>query len=67
MSEWISVRDRLPEKDEDILAYAPQQGIFSTQLTLSNNWICNCLCQDGSFLNHVTHWMPLPEPPREGK
>ena len=61
-SKWISVKDRLPESGKRCLVYATQ-GIerhisiasFGRQFHLSGRrayW-------------RVTHWMPLPEPPKE--
>ena len=61
---WISVKDRLPESGKRCLVYAAQ-GIerhisiasFGRHFHLSGRrayW-------------RVTHWMPLPEPPEEGK
>ncbi len=55
MSEWISVEDRLPDRDQKILCHEPLviNGLY--------DW-------DGaSLIDHgpdVTHWMPLPEPPK---
>lgn len=71
MSEWISVKDRLPisEVDDECLAgfvLAFSQGNSATpavvcfQLSESLKeieWI-----PDNSWFV-VTHWMPLPEPP----
>jgi hypothetical protein len=47
--EWISVEDRLPEEGEHIL------------VCYSDGWICD---QYTPFDDGVTHWMPLPEPPK---
>ena len=59
--EWISVRDRLPEDQVEVLV-----------ATRSKNGVRNI---DKGYLaiDHfihrghaeVTHWMPLPEPPKE--
>jgi hypothetical protein len=63
--QWISVKDRLPEKDQEVLMY---DGIFiltclfwksrklAFQWELSSGIICN-----------PTHWMPLPKPPEDSK
>jgi hypothetical protein len=48
VQEWISVKDRLPEKyGEHIL------------VCYSDGWICD---QYTPVDNGVTHWMPLPQP-----
>ena len=85
MSEWISVKDKLPEKpghylvltnvnywhggcmDKNPEFFGTTKGYEGTTMsvldcffdsTLSWNRVPNC---------HVTHWMPLPEPPKEEK
>ncbi len=68
--EWISVEDRLPKKTEDVLVVA--NDIVSQFQEVLNCCICpeyeNVMWE---FLNGedfpciVTHWMPLPEPPKE--
>lgn len=67
MAEWISVKDRLPEsKGQYIVAYHPCYW---------NNVQENTICVGmDSFMGktrwaknkfqRVTHWMPLPEPPK---
>jgi len=63
-SNWISVEDRLPEK------------VFRNYLVAyeCNTISCVRLIKDSSnephyfdTLGDVTHWMPLPEPPKENK
>ena len=62
--EWIKVTDRLPENDDDVLVCykTPDEGYIQTIA-----WPCKNL-QWISILGfniNPTHWMPLPEPPKE--
>lgn len=56
---WISVKDRLPEeKDGKVLAF--------THFGFS---ICHVRADgslSGMYADWITHWMPPPEPPKEG-
>lgn len=79
---WISVKDRLPEHGKQVLliAYAwSDTTIYLGRLehmSSETSWLTGftskesewCL-QGWSYLKEplVTHWMPLPEPPEEGK
>jgi hypothetical protein len=56
MSEWISVKDRMPDEDTWVLVYS-QQGSY---MNLKVDYI-----HGGKWFNSmlVTHWQPLPEPP----
>ena len=95
MSEWISVKDKLPEKHEcwhrynitvmrshyptssyDLCDEPYEEKIVTTAAYDSNQKIwhldwdeqLNALIDiDDAPLNgdFVTHWMPLPEPPKE--
>ena len=57
MSEWISVKDRLPEPWTEVLVWrGSEYPIVSSEVTSTGLW-CH-------FFN-ITHWMPLPEPPKE--
>lgn len=64
---WISVKDALPETTDHVLCCtvnkAGKQNIVRGYYDAECNggmWACG-------MNNNVTHWMPLPEPPREGK
>lgn len=58
--EWISVEDRLPEPGVDVLAAYRDRHI--NMGTAGDDWLEEDI-EDG----YITHWMPLPEPPREEK
>ncbi len=71
MSEWISIKDELPEFHEEILFYVDDQlavmkGAFYRN---SHKFKAYGKFTEASFYKgEVTHWMPLPKPPaKQGK
>lgn len=61
MSEWISVKDRLPNRKDKVLVF-DQYGNIDVSMF---GW--TSFDDFDSIETQVTHWMPLPEPPREIK
>ena len=67
VQEWISVKDRLPSDRGDVLVCAwwheKWQAMTGWYAITSDMW--HILTPDG-FLpwDYVTHWMPLPQPPK---
>lgn len=66
---WVSVKDKLPEVDKQVLAYGLEpsnihdDGLpYKTAIYDGEDWISDHFCES-SFVE-VTHWMPLPEPPQ---
>ena len=59
--QWISVKDRLPE-DNDIVLIVFQGSVVSVAF-YEGDWRHPLYPQ--TALVSVTHWMPLPEPPKE--
>lgn len=54
--QWISVEERLPEPWKEVLIYRGEEmAIVSSEVTPDGRWL----------FSNVTHWMPLPEPPKE--
>lgn len=62
--EWIPITDKMPEENQWAFFYfglqKPMVGIYKT-----NTFLC---IEDGEFWSvkndEITHWMPLPEPPK---
>ena len=78
MSEWISVKERLPGKDGWYLVYAPgywgNSKIYGLDGLAYSNFKHNYKDHWGiergtgrGWPGIVTHWMPLPEPPKENQ
>ena len=70
MSEWISVDDRLPEDDEQVLVFARPLKLYPSEN--GRGLVDTMICLGGDLWIHdwerqpkVTHWMPLPDPPVE--
>ena len=55
--KWISVEDRLPEDDDDVLIFSNERVIF-VGCYKNGQWISYSLY--AIYGNVVTHWMPLP-------
>lgn len=57
--QWIPVFERLPENDTAVIV-ATDNGMVFQCLYAYDGWDL----WDGYTVN-ITHWMPLPEPPKE--
>ena len=74
--EWISVKDRLPEEsgnyivccDDSSCSYGEGIWYSSDVVVVSEYYEGSWIWYEGgtewSLENIVTHWMPLPEPPK---
>ncbi len=67
-NEWIPVSDRLPERNEDVWCYCfednPQVGCFVEKKDYGDNEISYLFLNLFGRYISVTHWMPLPAPPK---
>ena len=61
---WIPVTERLPEDGQDILAV---QNVGGEVRIVPANYDRGVWydCVFNRLAEHITHWMPLPEPPKE--
>ena len=65
MAEWISVKDKLPEVGVKVLVYSAENKNDYEVGAYSDTY-------RGFFVRrfwyeNITHWQPLPEPPRTPK
>ena len=66
--KWVSVKERLPEVGQKVLACGVHKGMEVQQFHGAH------FLRDGTCvwewkhntIKTVTHWMPLPEPPENG-
>lgn len=57
--KWISVKDRLPNSVYVLCCYNNSLPFIASYGVWGSYWT-----HKGEQI-HVTHWMPLPEPPKE--
>lgn len=65
MNEWIKVSDKLPEIGADFLGFS--DGTIDHYRRISKDVYFNQNSANESPLYYVTHWMPLPGPPKIDK
>ena len=60
IQQWIPLEERLPEPFEDVLVYdSTEKRVEYGCITYHKEWC-------GVVISHtITHWMPLPQPPKE--
>lgn len=62
---WIPVTERLPEKNGYYLTYVKSALYFDSYYQNLLRFIDGDFIEDHVVIHRVTHWMPLPAPPKE--
>lgn len=66
-SIWISVKDRLPEQDEEVIALCDDFNIEQFYKISFAHIVDKTMCQDynGWNIPNVVYWFPMPKLPKE--
>jgi hypothetical protein len=60
--KWISVKERLPEDDGEYIVATKYGHIFIFDWLMGRFFAED---RNGLVYEEITHWMPLPKPPKE--
>ena len=58
---WISVKDKLPNMFEQVIIFDAGMGEISMSFINGLDFWCGFNKDE----DDISHWMPLPEPPKE--
>jgi hypothetical protein len=64
VSQWVSVKDRLPEEGEEhrVIIFADKRAPFLPEVLWGYYELKEWHTQWGVY-KRITHWMPMPDPP----
>jgi hypothetical protein len=65
LNNWISVRTRLPDRNTNVLAWIKCGTSEYVFIETASGDPSECSGWKHYNKDQVTHWMPLPEPPKE--
>lgn len=57
VNQWIPLTERRPEYDDIVIAFFPEMRGTESAIQIQKGWSVK--------LKFCSHWMPLPEPPKE--
>jgi hypothetical protein len=70
-NNWISVNDRLPDESGRYLGYLTELKCLGNSYSTinvafnTNHKDSTAWTEHGEVLQYITHWMPLPNPPKD--
>ena len=72
IGHWIPVTERLPEVGKKILVFAYGNDTLTARMNRKTEngypvFQCNGIFLEMAKPGRITHWMPLPEPPKDGE
>ena len=61
--KWISVKDRLPENNDEVIVIINYNNVYYRPFT--SVFLVDSGFTGSDASENITHWMPLPEPPNK--
>ena len=65
VNQWISCKDRMPEDNDRVLILAKNESVYIAKHRVFGHFVVSF--EYWLDDTEVTHWMPLPEPPKDGE
>lgn len=59
-SQWISVKEALPENDDHVIVFAPADSVYPDRHEIAYYDGKEWHTHDGEHI-HPTHWLPIPQ------
>ena len=63
-NEWVSVEERLPEGHAQVLMWSAKWNIAEAGSYYNKHFWVYSEIGDGYIAENITHWIPLPAPPK---
>ena len=64
-NEWVSAEERLPQNNEQVLMWSAKWNIAEAGSYWNKHFWVYSEIGDGYIAENITHWMPLPAPPKK--
>lgn len=62
LPQWIKCSERMPENCDGVFAWSEAAFAYAVEAYFDGSWYRTLTDEEE---HHITHWMPLPEPPQE--
>lgn len=63
---WISVEEDLPDNDITVLTVTEEGFVYTNYLVEARGSAWDCIWKFDFTSSPITHWQPLPQPPKGG-
>lgn len=65
MCEWISINERKPKYGQQVLVYRKSKKMCAPHVSMCTYYGDRGANEFSRRTQYVTHWIPLPKPPKE--
>lgn len=63
--QWTKCQESMPNEEQEVIVYSQDTGEYAIATHSGGRWLSDSDLVDGSeACSVVSHWMPVPQPPR---